>query len=1323
MSSNQPHFDSSEIPKASTEPAFVKEKLITFTKDSPEGTFAEFAVGVRSLPYLADHGFQDMIVLPGSLYIEMASCVHFDLLKRGGATIRNARFQNSVILSEDETTIRVVVGERGDGSVEYTFYEVVGDNAARETRKQSCAVIDIDGSYPALGESQFNGFSIKDFTEQSAAVSQRAEFYAALRTNGNQYGPRFQNLEAVWRSGDSVLGKLAVPRKSGRAGRHCLPATVVDSIVQLLAAFIIDQGRTFILGSIDRIEIHDSNLPETLWAHGTLVTKPKKLEAGLIGDLGVFDQTGKLYVTISGVAFTYLDRLEAAASESGSTSICIASTFTAEPLEDSLRFWSQYWGIPTDIKFAPYNQIFQELLSAGSAFRKNRSGVNVVLLRLEDWTEGSQRSGLAGKDRVDECFKNHSRCVLPNGLEIAHLNEYETNYVYKEIFEDQCYLRHGIQLRDGDTVVDIGANIGLFSLFVLDRCPRAKIYAYEPSPIVYELLKANCAAYGPNVLAFNRGVSDRAKSALFTFYEKSSVFSSFHGDEREDKEAIQAVVRNILRNQTSAPNESLEEYVDELTADRLRQTTCECRLTSVSDIIRENRIERIGLLKIDAEKSELEIIRGIEDHHWSIIDQVVVEIHDRTKKVVREIEEMLTQKGYHCAVEEEELLKSSGLFNIYAARGLPIDAETTGHSQRTQAALQRNINEFCAALTSLMERSTVPLVLALCPRTPAARNDPALRKTLDGAESELLERAGALTNVYPIDSGSILRRYPAQDYYDPHSHQLAHIPYTPAGYASIGTTVFRTLASLRTLPYKVVVLDCDNTLWQGVCGEDGPAGIAVTPPHEFLQRFMFAQMQSGALLCLCSKNNEPDVFAVFDQRSDMILNRRHLADWRINWMSKSENLKSLASELNLPLESFIFIDDNPVECADVKANCPGVLTLQLPQESELIPPFLNGVWAFDRPALTEEDQNRTKMYQENAARDRYREQSFTLREFLEGLQLRIDIAEAAENQLSRVSQLTFRTNQFNFTAIRRSESELKNFLKDDNARCLTVRVLDRFGDYGLVGAVVYKPETNHYTVDTFLLSCRVLGKGVEHYLLSELGKKAQREGTGFVEIRFVPSEKNAPAFEFIRSLGVEPKTETTGWLTYKCPTELLARLQYEPDEQATHERPGHSDAAGGKNTGQPRRSVGIFSAAEKIQRSAAELYEVNRIAAAIELSKTNPTRSRVGDREDAASDVEAALLNIWRKVLANPQITVNDNFFEAGGSSLKAVMVIAAMNRELKRGISVVTLFECPTVKLLAAKLGAPAQSRNCIATVGAAERRGQQRRYKKVTFKMGAVG
>ena len=194
------------------------------------------------------------------------------------------------------------------------------------------------------------------------------------------------------------------------------------------------------------------------------------------------------------------------------------------------------------------------------------------------------------------------------------------------------------------------------------------------------------------------------------------------------------------------------------------------------------------------------------------------------------------------------------------------------------------------------------------------------------------------------------------------------------------------------------------------------------------------------------------------------------------------------------MDSFIFIDDNPVDCADVKINCPGVLTLQLPQNPESFSTFVNHIWAFDRTGLTEEDQSRTRMYRENAERQQFREHSFSLKNFIDGLQLRVEITNAAENDLGRVSQLTFRTNQFNFTTIRRSESEIRNFLLREGAHCLAVRVTDRFGDYGMVGVVLYEKTADQYKVDTFLLSCRVLGRGVEHAVLSTLGKKALKEG-------------------------------------------------------------------------------------------------------------------------------------------------------------------------------------------------------------------------------------
>jgi len=249
----------------------------------------------------------------------------------------------------------------------------------------------------------------------------------------------------------------------------------------------------------------------------------------------------------------------------------------------------------------PTIRIFQQLLDSSSAFRRNNEGVNIVLLRLEEWAARDQPAEMVLNRKGRTMLRRSSEIRPAERLEIVHLNRYETDYVYREIFEDECYLKHGIRLRDGATVVDIGANIGLFSLFVMSRCARPRFYAFEPAPVAYDLLKANCDAYGSNVRALNVGVSDRPKTAPFTFYEKSSVFSSFHADEAEDREAIQTVVRNVLNGETAA-DESVDEYVNELTADRLRRRTCECQLISVSDIIRDNQIDKIDLLKIDAEK-------------------------------------------------------------------------------------------------------------------------------------------------------------------------------------------------------------------------------------------------------------------------------------------------------------------------------------------------------------------------------------------------------------------------------------------------------------------------------------------------------------------------------------------------------------------------------------------------------------------------------------------------------------------------------------------------------------------------------------------------
>jgi len=461
---------------------------------------------------------------------------------------------------------------------------------------------------------------------------------------------------------------------------------------------------------------------------------------------------------------------------------------------------------------------------------------------------------------------------------------------------------------------------------------------------------------------------------------------------------------------------------------------------------------------------------------------------------------------------------------------------------------------------------------------------------------------------------------------------------------------------------------------------------------------MIDQMKAGMLLCLCSKNNEKDALEVFDRRTDMLLKREHLVAWRLNWNSKSENIKSLAKELNLGLDSFILLDDNPVECADVKINCPAVLTLQLPSSPESFARFLNHIWAFDHAGATQEDENRTRMYQQNAERRRFRDQTLSLKDFLQGLQLRVEIADATEQELSRVSQLTYRTNQFNFTTIRRSENEIRQFLQRAGARCLVVRVSDRFGDYGLVGVVMYASGVDRFKVDTFLLSCRVLGRGVEHAVLSSLGQRALNDGKKFVELNYAPTEKNLPALEFLKSIGGESGSSST------FPAKQLASLRYDP-EGSTESRPT-ADAGSGTTLG-----FYVRNRSECLGRIAEDFSDIAQITEAIEEYRLKK-EALPAEEISSGNKLESALLNIWRKVLAKPRIGLNDSFFDAGGTSLRAVQVIAAIKKELKEHLSIVSLFECPTVSLLAAKLQTKASAPQIEARTAHAAERGQRRRY-----------
>ncbi|MGC1376181.1 MAG: HAD-IIIC family phosphatase [Anaerolineales bacterium] len=469
-----------------------------------------------------------------------------------------------------------------------------------------------------------------------------------------------------------------------------------------------------------------------------------------------------------------------------------------------------------------------------------------------------------------------------------------------------------------------------------------------------------------------------------------------------------------------------------------------------------------------------------------------------------------------------------------------------GLSEINLVVLEKNLEAFVSALKAAANRSKVPCFVVICP--------PSLRLSKDANYLSFYQRwervqaaLEPMDGLYFISMEEMAARYPVENYADPQADKLGHIPYTTLFFTALGTMVMRKFHASQRPPYKVIVLDCDQTLWKGVCGEDGWNGIAITPQHRALQEFMLAQREAGMLLCLCSKNDETDVWNVFDRRSDMLLNRQHLVAWRINWQPKSENIRSLADELGLGLDSFIFVDDNPLECADLRARCPQVATLQLPDEIERIPRFLNNVWAFDHLKVTEADRNRSEQYRQNAERERLRQDAPTLDDFLASLELCVEIGEMTSEQTERVAQLTQRTNQFNTTTIRRGAHEITTLRQSGALECLTVQVRDRFGDYGLVGVMLFEQRAGHLWVDTFLLSCRVLGRGVEHKMLLRLGEIAQAIDASSVEIPYRPTSKNQPVLDFLNSVDAKYCVEDhEGFIFRIQTTAILSNNPKEP---------------------------------------------------------------------------------------------------------------------------------------------------------------------------------
>lgn len=603
------------------------------------------------------------------------------------------------------------------------------------------------------------------------------------------------------------------------------------------------------------------------------------------------------------------------------------------------------------------------------------------------------------------------------------------------------------------------------------------------------------------------------------------------------------------------------------------------------------------------------------------------------------------------------------------------DWARAANPQEAHAIVERNAQDFARAILSRAEQSRRLLVVFLArPSSQAteegqvwARLTSTLANQLRGSDRLLLLEHAELAEIYP---GLAVE--------DPAANQAWHIPFADEYWTTLGTTLLRRMRPRLHPAHKVIVVDADNTLWDRVVAEVGTEQIGLGPDRLALQAMLRDRQRAGFLLALASKNREEDVASAF-QRPEMVLRREDFVAWKVNWQPKSENLRALAAELNLGLESFVFLDDNPVECAEVAGRCPEVTVIPLPVEAEGALQMARQVWALDPAGVTATDQQRTELYRQQTERERWRTTTTSFRDFIEGLQLRIECLELSPALEERAAQLSQRTNQFNTTTVRRTASELRAWLAEPGQGVFLVRVADRFGDYGEVGLVAYRREGDALAAENFLLSCRVLGKGVEHRMVAELGRRAGQAGLAQILLPFHPTPRNEPAARFLGSL---PATRS-GDGHFVLPAEAAQHVRFDPDAQSSF--PGAAAS-------EPSSSSAATEATPERRR--VDYAEIARLTQTLGTLRLALQRARMTARPASAppyaaplSGWEERLAKLWEEVLGMTPVGRHDHFLNLGGSSLQAAQFLARVHRLWGARISLSEFFADPQLSVLARRL------------------------------------
>jgi FkbH-like protein len=460
------------------------------------------------------------------------------------------------------------------------------------------------------------------------------------------------------------------------------------------------------------------------------------------------------------------------------------------------------------------------------------------------------------------------------------------------------------------------------------------------------------------------------------------------------------------------------------------------------------------------------------------------------------------------------------------------------HTTRAGAEIEHLIG-------ALRSRSNAHLILNTL-EMPAYPNAGILDGQRNRGQSEAIrtvnrhirDAAAKHLGVYVLDYDALVARFGRVNWGDESKWLTMRMPLGADSFVHLASEYLRFLLPLCGRVCKALVIDLDNTIWGGIVGEDGLDGIklgAEYPGNAYLevQRAILDLHRRGIILAICSKNNPDDALEVFKRHDAMLLRLDHFAATRINWKSKAENIRELAIDLNIGIDALAFLDDNPLEREEVRTLLPEVHVIDLPAGPAHFAAALRSTPVFERLALSQEDRDRGSYYLAEQQRAQLQGSGVALDDYYRSLGMEVEISAVTSRTIARVAQLTQKTNQFNLTTRRYSEQEIATKAADAAWRVDALTASDRFGDYGLVGVAITNRIGDVCEIDSFLLSCRVIGRSVETALLSHVAREATSGGMRTLRGWYLPTRKNAPSKDFYPKHGFKMINESDGKMLFE----------------------------------------------------------------------------------------------------------------------------------------------------------------------------------------------